>query len=80
MGRLTRVVVVRERNPTFMSTHSDCIYNFDHIYSDSYTSTTVYMAINFHSTCIHCDAELTECLVIITISEFVFCCNGLFSS
>ena len=45
MDRFTRVVV-RERNPTFMNVHSDYIHNFDHIYSDSYTSTTVYMAIN----------------------------------
>ena len=44
MDRLTRVV--RERNPTFMNVHSDYIHNFDHIYSDSYTSTAVYMAIN----------------------------------
>ena len=41
MDRFTRVVV-RERNPTFMNAHSDYIHNFDHIYSDSYTSTTVY--------------------------------------
>ena len=79
MDRLTRVVV-RERNPTFMSSHSDYIHNFDYTYSDSYTSTTVYITINFHITCIHCDTELTDCLVIITISEFDFCCNGLFSS
>ena len=42
MDRLTRVLVVRGRGPTFMNIHIDYIHNFDHTYSHSYT---VYITI-----------------------------------
>ena len=75
MDRLT-MVVVRERSPTFMNTHSDSIHDFNVTYSVMCVSTVqnnvcITYIIIAHT---HYDTELMGCVVIITVSHFDFGC------